>query len=245
MPSSFGPVRTLGTLAAVFAPLLAAASLACAATLAYGARSLHGAGGGWAPRVPTVPVAVLAAAALWSAFMLAACSGALAYASALHTTTSAATALYDRAAGIVHNADLSTVRAVDALGGALPFGKGLINTAFAALQGRPSASAGAGAALEREVKQFSAAQGLAPAAESALLSAKSCPSACLDLSFVPFLADANKCVCDGAALVYIAARARRSTSNFKTAVVGGGLLTFAHVLMAARGGVWAGALGAP
>lgn len=244
-PSSFGPVRSAGIVAAVFGPILAAVSLICAASLAFGARALHGAGGGWAPRTPTLPLAVLTAAALWSAFMLAACTGALAYSSALQTSTTAATALYDKAAKLVHSADLSTVRAVDTLGGALPFGRGLINSAFAALQGRPSASAGAGTALEREVKQFSTALGLSPAASNELLAAKQCPSACLDLSFIPFLADTNKCVCDGAALVSIAARARRCVADFKTAVAGGALLTLAHVLMAARGGVWAGALGAP
>jgi hypothetical protein len=242
-PSSFGPVRALGITAAVFAPILALVSLLCAGVLAYGARS----GKGWAPRVPTVPLAVLVGAALWSALMLAAVTGCLSYSSALQSTTGAATQLYERAAKLVSNADTSAVKAVDTLGGALPFGKGVLNTAYKVLQGKPAARGDttAGTALAKEVDQLSRALGLSPEASAQLASTKTCPSACLDLSFIPFIADANKCVCDGAALVSIAGRSKAATSAFRTSMVGGVLLTLAHVLMAARGGVWAGALGAP
>jgi len=231
---SFDPVRALAVVCAVLGPLLALAALVASSFLARAARGVSATTPSRASALLTLPVL----AALWSAVMLAAVVGLLAYSSALDTATGSATKLFDKARTLVDGGAAGTVRAVDTLGGALPFGKGIINS----LLGSGTSGAGAQAALQKEVQQYSKVMGLSPEATAALAATNACPKSCLDVSFIPY--NKNPCICDAAAILVAASRSKLAVAAFKAAVPGAAILVLAHTALAARAGVWAGAAGA-
>ena len=192
-------------------------------------------------------VAALLLSALFSSFVLASAAGGASYSSALTKVAKQATALYDRAKDLVQNRVGGAVRSVDSLGGALPQGNGILQTAFGLLKSAQSSRLGAQLLrpLDDEIASFGKTVGLADPAAAAQLRAAGTPTCapeCLDLSFIPFLSG-SKCICDAALLVTVSQRSAAAAGHFRTSVVGAGLLAATHAAMLARGG-WAGGVAA-
>lgn len=192
-------------------------------------------------------VALLLLSALFSSFVLASAAGGASYSSALNKVAKQATALYDRAKDLVQNRVGGAVRSVDSLGGALPQGSGILQTAFGLLKSAQSSRLGAQLLrpLDSEIASFGKTVGLSDPAAAAQLRAAGTPTCapeCLDLSFIPFLSG-SKCICDAALLVTVSQRSAAAAGHFRTSVVGAGLLAATHAAMLARGG-WAGGVAA-